>query len=483
MNELNLRKFISLKHIIDSKQLLIQVFCSTYETEIIQDVLISLRKKFKSATIVGASTYEDISDGIAFQKTISISFSAFNDVTLQAFYFEPLTSPKLLSKLRHNTKACILLNANIYDNLDDSLRVLEEKKIPVAGAVASDNCKFETCYIFHDEYICKEGTLCILLHSDTLNVYGYSNINWKRIGCKLEVTKSKNHRIYELNNEPILDVFTYYFGEEILEDFPKSVISFPLMKTDNSAKYVVKLNGDKSISFSGDFQNKDEVYFSIPDEEKIRQSAYSNLEELKYNNIEGSFIYASCARKLILKEKFSEELNLFNQISNNTGMISFGQMTHTGLLNLAMTALCFSEQAPFKSVRQRKETPYERLMKVTNYKKQGGCELDCLYYMTQNKESINLSENLQWCKLSNMMFLNEDAIKLTSYEMKLIQLFIDNPNKIFTNEDILNHVWDYTSDVSENNLRALFSRVKKKIGESIFTSIYGVGYRLKVFST
>jgi hypothetical protein len=482
MNELKLKDFISLKQVVDSKQLFIQVFCSTYETEALQEVLSLLQDEFHLATIIGASTYEDISRGISYQKTITISFSIFNTVAIESFYLDSLNTQKVLSKLKKNTRACIFLSANLYEDVDSVFHALKKQNIALGGAVVSDNCKFEMSFIFYKGSFYTSGTLCIFFNSDTLNVYTCCNVNWKPIGCKLTVTKVDEYRVYELNNEPILDVFTYYFGKEILQDFPKSVISFPLMKGDNIAKCVVKLNKDKSITFSGDFQKGDEVYFSIPNEEKIRQDAYANIEELKWNSIEGSFIYASCSRKLILKEKFSEELNLFNQISTNAGMISFAQMTPTGMFTLAMSALCFSEQQPSRSLKKRKETPYDHLVKVTKYNKHEGEEPNYLYYMTRNKEIINLSDNLQWCKLSNMMFLNEDEVKLTSYELKLIQLFINNPNKIFTNEDILNHVWDYTTDVSQNNLRALFSRIKKKFGESIFTSIYGVGYRLKNFN-
>ncbi len=100
----------------------------------------------------------------------------------------------------------------------------------------------------------------------------------------------------------------------------------------------------------------------------------------------------------------------------------------------------------------------------------------------QKSENIlPLNCGFQWYKDTQQLYTkNHEQIKLTKKESLLIELFCQNKQKIFSNEDILNYVWENEQDnYNPNKLRIIFSKLKTKLSCNIFDSIYNVGYKLK----
>ncbi len=92
--------------------------------------------------------------------------------------------------------------------------------------------------------------------------------------------------------------------------------------------------------------------------------------------------------------------------------------------------------------------------------------LECNYYWDKKKKQLCITNNHQ--------------IKLTKKEYLLVELFCTNKHKIFSNEDILDYIWDECEEnYNPNKLRIIFSKLKAKLSCNLFDSIYNVGYKLK----
>ncbi|RXZ82968.1 DNA-binding response regulator [Paenibacillaceae bacterium] len=81
---------------------------------------------------------------------------------------------------------------------------------------------------------------------------------------------------------------------------------------------------------------------------------------------------------------------------------------------------------------------------------------------------------------------NGKALKLTAKELHILLLFVRNPKKVFTKEQIYRSVWhdDYFGD--ENIINVHMSRLREKIEDVPSKPIYiktmwGIGYRLGEF--
>lgn len=93
-----------------------------------------------------------------------------------------------------------------------------------------------------------------------------------------------------------------------------------------------------------------------------------------------------------------------------------------------------------------------------------------------------LSGGFKWHFKKNELYNKENQIiKLTKKELTLLKLFCENKNHIFTNDDIINHIWDESYENNDyNKLRIILSKLKSKLSHNLFKSIYKLGYRLNI---
>lgn len=88
--------------------------------------------------------------------------------------------------------------------------------------------------------------------------------------------------------------------------------------------------------------------------------------------------------------------------------------------------------------------------------------------------------------------LNEDlfditvdgnSLNLTKQEYKIIKLLMENPNKVFTKQDIYEHSWDDYYMGDDKTINVHISNIRRKIkditDEEIIETVWGIGFKLK----
>ncbi len=75
--------------------------------------------------------------------------------------------------------------------------------------------------------------------------------------------------------------------------------------------------------------------------------------------------------------------------------------------------------------------------------------------------------------------LGEKQIDLTRVELALMELFISQPGRVFTKDQLCAHAWE-GGCVDDNTVRVAVSRLRDKIGNDRIRTIRGLGYRLEV---
>ena len=73
---------------------------------------------------------------------------------------------------------------------------------------------------------------------------------------------------------------------------------------------------------------------------------------------------------------------------------------------------------------------------------------------------------------------DKEDIKLTSLEFELLMLFVDNINKSFSRDEILDKVWGDEYFGSDRVVDDLIRRLRAKMPKLNINTIYGYGYRL-----
>lgn len=78
------------------------------------------------------------------------------------------------------------------------------------------------------------------------------------------------------------------------------------------------------------------------------------------------------------------------------------------------------------------------------------------------------------------LFKNAEPIKLSSKEIKLMQFFMENPNQVFSKEQIYNSVWG-NDQVDANTIMVFMNHLRSKIEDNpknarFLKTVWGIGY-------
>lgn len=97
----------------------------------------------------------------------------------------------------------------------------------------------------------------------------------------------------------------------------------------------------------------------------------------------------------------------------------------------------------------------------------------------KNQTTIKLSKNFTYNMKNETLYKDQTAIKLTKKELLLLKIFIENKTKISTFNEIYSKLWQEEPYMaSQELLKPIISRFRKKLPENEIESIYGLGYRL-----
>ena len=78
---------------------------------------------------------------------------------------------------------------------------------------------------------------------------------------------------------------------------------------------------------------------------------------------------------------------------------------------------------------------------------------------------------------------NGNKIELTSKEFDILKLFLQNPKKVYTKEQLYSLVWKDTYYGDENAVNVHISRLRNKIEDNprkprYVITVWGIGYKL-----
>src|SRR3546814_16791405 len=69
-----------------------------------------------------------------------------------------------------------------------------------------------------------------------------------------------------------------------------------------------------------------------------------------------------------------------------------------------------------------------------------------------------------------------EAVKLTAQEYKLLSYLLHHKGKVVSRTELIEHIYDQDFDRDSNTIEAFVTRIRKKLGADIITTIRGLGY-------
>jgi hypothetical protein len=333
-----------------------------------------VKNEYPAAQIVGCSTSGEICQEEVFNNNIICTAVWFEKTEIEIAH-EQITSmdnsfmvgEKLAEKLdKEHLVHIMVISEGLNINGSELTKGINSKlnnRISVTGGLAGDQANFAETVIVHNKTGEKNLVLAIGFYGKNLQV-GYGSMGgWDSFGVDREVTKSKANILYELDGLPALELYKRYLGDHAA-DLPASALLFPLsLRLKGSETSVVRTvlavnEEDGSMVFAGDLPQGEYVRLMKANFDRLIDGANDAAEmskiSLKNSDPDLAILISCVGRKLVLKQRVEEELEIIREVIGNnaavTGFYSYGEICpikpfeqHCELHNQTMTITLFKE--------------------------------------------------------------------------------------------------------------------------------------------
>lgn len=302
---------------------------------------------YPNANIVGASsaghilgteinTCPIVATAVYFEKgsikTAAIDFEVDDDIEV--------VSANLLQQLpKAGLRHIFVLSEGLFINGSDLVRGLNRYfgDIPITGGMAGDGDRFQETWTVANAQARQKRIVAIGFYGDDFVISHGCCAGWSEFGADRLITKSKGNVLYELDNEPALDLYKKYLGE-FAADLPNSGMRFPLSikRHDGDPELIRTLlaidEEAKSITFAGDVPEGYLARLMKPDIDALIDGAKFAAEEISnINNDTALGLVVSCTgRKIVMSQLVEEELEVIEEILGEhvqlTGFYSYGEL-------------------------------------------------------------------------------------------------------------------------------------------------------------
>ncbi|WP_372985974.1 EAL domain-containing protein [Marinobacter sp.] len=337
---------------------LVQVFAGDQDEAGVRTLLSRLNDLLPDFRMIGASTCGEIVDGSQSEGRILLSFSCFEATTVETGYTPDVSYESGQAWARRyrdsDARLVIIFGNGLRDNPEDFIKGFNAAApgLCVAGGNAGDNNRFEHTFVIEADRLYDEGVVLAVLKSEALEVHSDCVLEWTPIGIPLEVTRAKGNVLYELNDQPVVEVYQYYLGEDVALDIPRTLMEFPLLRTQGDflvARSPVGITDDGGLIFAGKLECGECVRFGVADVETITDGVRNTVNRISEQfPIEGVYTYSCTARRSFLASIISAEIATIGSLGPNAGFFTYGEYFHSGadcsLLNITTTLVTLSEK-------------------------------------------------------------------------------------------------------------------------------------------
>jgi two-component system, OmpR family, response regulator len=80
---------------------------------------------------------------------------------------------------------------------------------------------------------------------------------------------------------------------------------------------------------------------------------------------------------------------------------------------------------------------------------------------------------------SGRVTLDGEPVKMTAQEYKLLSYLLHHKGKVVSRSELIEHIYDQDFDRDSNTIEVFVTRIRKKLGPDVITTIRGLGYSLE----
>lgn len=244
----------------------------------------------------------------------------------------------------------------------------------------------------------------------------------------------------------------------------------------NAAIYLYIYNGKNLLS---QYEEKDITILLVDDEQDILEIVGYNLSQEGYH-----IVTATNGKEAILKAKkeLPQLIIMDVMMPEMDGMEAceairkIPELSHTIITFLTARSEDYSQVAGFDAgADDYIAKPIKPKLLVSKVK----ALLRRLKEEEQNSETLNVG-GIEINREAYKIVMDDKEIVLPRKEFELFYLLASKPGKVFTREEILDKVWGNEVIVGGRTIDVHIRKLREKIGEELFKTIKGVGYKFEI---
>ncbi len=191
------------------------------------------------------------------------------------------------------------------------------KNVTMYGGLAGDDAKFEKTFVFTESQITENGAVVLAFDKKHVKMSGLATSGWVGLGAELKVTRSEGNIVYEIDNQPALEVYKNYLNVSE-DDLPSIGLEYPLMlKKDGIENGPLRavLNVDKenkTLIFAGSVPQGSTISFSTSTGFEIMETTRQKIIDFYEQNPRADLLilFSCVARHMALGPLISSEIKL-----------------------------------------------------------------------------------------------------------------------------------------------------------------------------
>jgi hypothetical protein len=224
------------------------------------------------------------------------------------------------AKTVYDNPAFMVMTAGLFTNGDQIVNGITdtmERQVPLFGGRSGDDLRLQETFVFSVSQAISDGVVALIFDQSTIDLKGIAVSGWKGIGTPKTITKAEGNIVYEIDNEPVLDVYNEYLN--IGSDL-ELAIEYPLLLIRDDGTFVMRvpatLNEDKSMVYGGTMPEGSKVRFSMPPGFEIIDYAIEQMAEFHQQTPKSdAIVLFSCkARHMALGPMVEDEISAVHKL-------------------------------------------------------------------------------------------------------------------------------------------------------------------------
>jgi len=337
----------------DTPHLLILVFANR-PAEDLEPILPWFEALWPQATVVGAYCGLVVDQGRIMSDSVVVQCMTFERTQLRLNYVAWDTNLVELGQrlyepvVRQDTRVALTFTSDPSSHYHDLFQWMNRShpEITIAGGRMRG---YTEGWVYADGQILTQHAVTVTLSNPTLDVHSQAYAEWHLIGRTWSVTKAVGNVVYELDHQPIQQLYARYLNEGQpleAEDFR----NFPLMRISGDAQILSMPTdpaGNGGFVVSTPLLEGDQVRFAYSHPSITYEQVCSGAHRLGKHRPESILAFNCITRASLDSDNPEQELTPLQAVAPLSGAYCFGEFHHeqgrTLPLQHSLTTLAIAE--------------------------------------------------------------------------------------------------------------------------------------------